>query len=180
MERPLTIGEKNLLVKVFKTMLPYGDILVHINSAHIGGEDNSITPEGNPYFSPQHYKADFSLAALSDQWLFFHELTHSWQYFHNISPILNAIALAIASIGNYQGIYKYDLAGKTRMKDFNIEQQASLVADYFSLSHGGKTNDNVKASPQVTDYDTVIKDFGTYGRATVWRPQGGRWVRTGG
>ena len=59
-------------------------------------------------------------------------------------------------------------------------QQASLVADYFSLSHGGTARDNVNLSPKAADYDAVIKDFGTYGRATVWRAQGGRWVRTGG
>src|SRR4051812_14490490 len=180
MERPLTIDEKNLLAKVFKAMLPYGDIRVRINSAQIGGPDNSITPEGHPYFSPRHYKADFARGTVAEQWIFFHEMTHSWQYFHNISPMLNAAILAIASPGNYKGVYKYDLGDKTRMNEFNIEQQASLVADYFSLSHGGIAHDNTNPSPNVADYNTVIKDFGFYGRATVWRVQGGRWIRTGG
>ncbi|WP_376093747.1 hypothetical protein ACE7GA_26120 [Roseomonas sp. CCTCC AB2023176] len=180
MERTLTFGEKNLLASIFGAMLPYGEIRVRINSAEIGGENNSITPEGHPYFSPHHAKSDFSSATLDEQWIFFHEMTHSWQYFHNIRPLANAIGLFIASMGNYQGTYKYDLAGKTRFGDFNIEQQASLVADYFSLSKGGAVRDNASRTPKLTDYDLVIRDFRASGRPTVWHAQNGRWVRTGG
>lgn len=69
-----------------------------------------------------------------ERWLV-HELTHAYQYQHGRS-VLSLLPTAIAGFFR-KGLYDYGgaegLRGKT-FADFNSEQQANIVADYYYLS----------------------------------------------
>ncbi|WP_112270437.1 hypothetical protein [Lentzea terrae] len=77
--------------------------------------------------TPQHQ-------ARYERWLV-HELTHAYQYQHGRS-VLSLLPTAIAGFFR-KGLYDYGgadgLRGKT-FADFNTEQQANIVADYYYLS----------------------------------------------
>lgn len=69
-----------------------------------------------------------------ERWLV-HELTHAFQYQHGRS-VLSLLPTALAGFF-VKGLYDYGgvdgLRGKT-FTDFNSEQQANIVADYYYLS----------------------------------------------
>ncbi len=159
----LTAGEKALLTPVFKLMLPYSRILCKVNTDNIGGSGNSITPKGTPYFSVSVYTPDFSTANLAKQWVFVHEMTHVWQFYHGQNVILEAIGLGIQKMGNYGASYAYALTPTSNFGDFNLEQQASIVADYWILTKGGIPQDNLAKAPKLIDYTSTMKDFYTGG-----------------
>jgi hypothetical protein len=77
--------------------------------------------------TPQH-QANY------ERWLV-HELTHAYQYQHGHS-VLSLLPTALAAFFA-KGLYDYGgangLHGKT-FADFNTEQQANIVADYYYLS----------------------------------------------
>jgi hypothetical protein len=77
--------------------------------------------------TPQHQ-------ARYERWLV-HELTHAYQYQHGRS-VLSLLPTATAGFF-VKGLYNYGgaegLRGKT-FADFNTEQQANIVADYYYLS----------------------------------------------
>ncbi|HEX7308901.1 hypothetical protein [Lentzea sp.] len=77
--------------------------------------------------TPQHQ-------ARFERWLV-HELTHAYQYQHGLS-VWRLLPTAIAGFFR-KGLYDYGgaegLVGKS-FGDFNTEQQANIIADYYYLS----------------------------------------------
>ncbi|MET3650795.1 hypothetical protein [Dyella japonica] len=66
--------------------------------------------------------------------LFMHELTHAWQIAHDsFTPILYCEAVREQAWALYDrpAVYRYGAAGK-RWSDYRVEQQASIVADWFA------------------------------------------------
>ena len=43
-------------------------------------DDVAMTPNGEIYFNPKHFKEDFALGAFSDALWFMHEMVHVWQH----------------------------------------------------------------------------------------------------
>ncbi|GLY51895.1 hypothetical protein [Lentzea sp. NBRC 102530] len=77
--------------------------------------------------TPQHQ-------ARYERWLV-HELTHAYQYQHGRS-VLSLLPTAMAGFFN-KSLYDYGGAEGLRDKtfaDFNTEQQANIIADYYYLS----------------------------------------------
>jgi type VI secretion system secreted protein VgrG len=73
-------------------------------------------------------------------WLI-HELTHQWQY-RRLGWTYVLRALGVQLRYGRDG-YKYSLEGKTRLMDFNLEQQGDIARDYyFALAH--QTNPAVR------------------------------------
>lgn len=157
MARNLTNPETQMLMPIFKNTLRYGSIVCKINEANSGGVGNSITPAGTAYFSKLIYCADFSKTNPQDQWVFVHEIVHVWQWGHGIYPVNAAIGIFLQTGGAYANAYPYDLTPGKDLNDFNIEQQASIVADYWALQTKNlapQNNKNKKAT--LGDYNAVI------------------------
>jgi hypothetical protein len=157
MARYLTMGEIQLLRPVFGETLRYRSIVCAVNDSDVGGPANSITPTGVPQFSRFVFCRDFSMTHAANQWVFVHEMTHVWQWGHHIWPVNAAIGIFIQTGGDYTKGYPYDLTPASNLSDFNIEQQASLVADYWALSTK-KLPPQQNKNPNATlgDYLTVI------------------------
>ena len=60
-----------------------------------------------------------------------HEVTHIWQRASGIHVAARAIAAFIRHGGRYDQSYQYRLAPGRDLLDYGIEQQASILADYF-------------------------------------------------
>jgi hypothetical protein len=135
MARLLTPGEKHLLKPVFQNTLNYHSISCDSNKANIGGEGNSITPAGMPYMSQKFYCEDFASKETEafPQWVFVHEIGHVWQWQHGRYPVNEAIGVYVSKAGNYQQAYPYDLMPGKDLMEYNFEQQASIIADYWAL-----------------------------------------------
>lgn len=164
MPRFLTSGEIQLLKPVFRATLRYGSIVCDVNKDDIGGPGNSIAVSGVAHFSRFAYCEDFSVET-ADQWLFVHEMAHVWQWGHGIYPVWAALGIVLKEPGKpYTNAYPYDLEPGKRFAEYNIEQQASIVADYWALSTGNVTsgakslkNKNSKAT--AADYSDIIAEL---------------------
>lgn len=163
--RNLTDLEIQLLKPVFKDTLRYGAIVCKINVGNVGGAWNSITPAGVAYFSKHVYCDDFSSANAGNQWVFVHEMVHIWQWGHGVYPVNAAIGLFLQTAGDYAKAYPYDLNPGDSLSNFNIEQQASIVADYWALTNNLDPQSNKNPKATVDDYAAVIAELQKSGRS---------------
>ena len=144
--RSLTSGEQGQAVGIFGNAIDYTRVRVHNTKAYFfQPDDTAITPNGEIYFPAQVYKADFSTDVDSAAWLI-HELTHVWQHQHG---------MWVRVQGTLHRTYNYgDLAGSSRaFASFYIEQQASIVEDYFVVIHGRRAR---RGSGARADYERII------------------------
>ncbi len=144
--RGLTAGELAYATSIFGADLDYRKLVIHNEKAYFfQPSDTAITPDGEIYFPPESYKADFATNASDASWLI-HEMTHAWQH-------QKGMAVRLRGLLNRQ--YRYGDLGASRQAflDYGIEQQASIVADYFRLTHGLLPGEG-KGS--IADYERVI------------------------
>jgi hypothetical protein len=161
MARELTVGEIKFLEPIFGRTLHYYAIHCDINKHQLGGPDNSITLSGNPLFAQQVYEEDFSKADINSQWIFVHEVTHAWQWQHGRYPVWEGLGLAMRhGAKHYDKSYPYDLNGGKNFDDYNLEQQASIMADYWIVSRCGKSpRHNNNKDAKESDYSEIISQF---------------------
>jgi hypothetical protein len=154
--RGLVDGEKALLKTVFGDTLPYDTQQITTNDSNIGGADNSITYSGTPHFATALWCYDFSVDG-EPHWIFVHEFGHVWQSIYGTPPILGALANYVKNGGDYGKSYPYDLTASTDFMDYNIEQQASICADYWAVLNNTDTRQCTNpSSPKVADYAGLI------------------------
>jgi hypothetical protein len=152
--RSITTGERSLLRAVFEETLPYGALEVDVNTRNIGGENNSITPGGVPWFSTQIWCADFSDTS-ADTSTFIHEFTHVWQFYHGITK-LSALWLEVRHLGDYEKAYPYDLSDSDDFTDFNIEQQASIIEDFWRVVNSLSPLKNIGTNKALSTYNRYV------------------------
>ena len=167
MSRSLTFGEVALLRGLFREMLPYDRLKIKVNTYRWGGRCNSVTPSGVPYMSQTIYVNDFAKAPQSSQWTFIHEHVHVWQYVHGQRVKTGAIGIWIRNLGRYEDGYGYRIHSETRFRSLNIEQQASVVSDYWYVTLGKSPLHNVGSHSPMTHYEAALSDFWSAGPATV-------------
>ncbi|MBH1928077.1 type IV secretion protein Rhs [Serratia rubidaea] len=131
--RPLTLGEVILARSIFGNSIIYNTVRVHCDSYlpfGLQASHTAMAPNGELWFRKELYKPDFSVSPIISQHTFIHELAHVWQYQHG---------MWVRSRGLFSWItdYTYRLDGKRRLKDYPMEQQASIIADYFYLKNWG-------------------------------------------
>lgn len=88
--------------------------------------DTAVTPFGEIYFPEKHFKHDFSTEQSNDKHWFMHEMVHVWQY-------QRGMAVAIKGLMSWHADYQYDLTNDKILSDYRMEQQASIIADYWCL-----------------------------------------------
>jgi hypothetical protein len=154
--RGLVDGEKALLKTVFGDTLPYDTQQITTNDSNVGGADNSITYSGTPHFATALWCYDFSVDG-EPHWVFVHEFGHVWQSIYGTPPILGALANYVKNGGDYGKSYPYDLTASTDFMDYNIEQQASICADYWAVLNNTDTRQCTNPSnPKDSDYAGLI------------------------
>lgn len=132
--RSLVCGERVLLRMVFGEVLDYASLRVvcgkfmPMQAAH-----TAMSPNGAIYLPNDLFYHDFSHADWLAKHLFIHECTHVWQ--HTLGyPVLRC-GICLALQGGYvaQAAYRYRhiLSTHHDIAQYNMEQQANIVADYF-------------------------------------------------
>lgn len=131
-ERLLTLGETQLAQSVYGNTIRYGGVKVHCDSyLPFGLQDTetAMAPNGELWFRKELYRSDFSIYNASDQHLFIHEMAHVWQHQRGMWVRTRGLFSRLVD-------YKYRL-DKPRLSDYGMEQQASIIADYFYLKKFG-------------------------------------------
>jgi hypothetical protein len=172
--RPLTAGEIAMAKPVFKDSINYSAVRLH-NEEYLpfGFQDDqtAMTPNGGMYFNPDMYAQypDFSQTQDYEKMWFMHEMVHIWQYQLGYSVTWHGFWIAVT--GGYFGgrAYRVDRSDykdprdsskdspdlhKT-LPDFNMEQQAVIVSEYFGAKHLGDSG----LSYNLPFYERVLKEF---------------------
>ena len=104
-----------------------------------------MAPTGAIHFHPagSRYREDFATAALSDQGLFIHEMTHVWQH-------QKGIILPIARHPFCR--YSYAVKPGQPLERYGIEQQAEIVRHAFLLRAGA----GVIGAPPIETYAQLL------------------------
>jgi len=137
-ERKLTSGETALAKKVFKASIDYSKVKIHNEKYAFFQPNNSgMTPNGEIYIAGV-YRKDYSLQSSAMQGFFIHEMVHVWQYQLKIlNPITAAIGESVIHFFDYSKAYEYSLDGTRDILEYNIEQQAAIIEDYFRIFQTG-------------------------------------------
>lgn len=171
--RKLTSSETNLAKEMFGNSIEYTKVHIYDRKwAFFQGKRVAMTPNGNIYFAPDVYTKDFSLASASTKHFFIHEMTHVWQYQNGQAVLTRAgtsqMLIELPSkVGLGNGAYTYQLDVRKDLLDYGIEQQASIVADYWAMKNGlhVELRNSIRATNRNDSYlthyriivDTVVK-----------------------
>ena len=144
--RTLTSGEQFYALEIFGAAIDYKIVRIHNTRAYFfQPADTAITPDGEIYFPPASYKPDFSSNMSDATWLI-HELAHVWQHQQG---------MWVRTRGMLNRTYEYGDLGtnKRSFLNYGIEQQASIVGDYFRLKHGLSA---YRGQGPITAYEALI------------------------
>lgn len=131
--RALTEGEARIARQVFGDAVDCARVRVHGRGYLWFGlqpEGVAMAPCGEIYFGRRCFRDDFSTADAAHRRWFVHELVHVWQ--HQLGyPVKwrGAVRLGLR--------YAYDLATPAGLADHDMEAQAELIADWYTLVHLG-------------------------------------------
>lgn len=132
--RLMTLGEIAMARQFYGDAIVYSRVWIHCDSYFPFGlqhPDYVMAPNGEIWYRKERYKDDFSLpsATLQEKHTFIHELGHVWQHQHGQWVRIRG---AFSWAANY--FYQLD---REKLTDYPLEQQASILADYWLLHiHG--------------------------------------------
>lgn len=114
----------------------------------------AMSPNGSIYFHQSCCLLDFSAGSQSARHWFMHEMAHVWQ--HQLGypvRLRGALRLGLS--------YHYELAVGKSLRDFNMEAQGDVLADYFVLKFLGSAA--AMRQPRYADslalFDAVLAGF---------------------
>ena len=166
-ERPEEVEFANL---VFEGTLPV-DRIVLTNMLGIGRRPFTMPSVGNTilvnlgegFEDPTHYTGkgdpDKPRKQAAGQ-LFIHELVHAWQIdvTHFLPGLMcDALLNQSTTLGGNMGVYDYGPPGRD-FRRFNLEQQASIVDDWFGGSAPPTQPPPDKARSETNPYFRYIRD----------------------
>lgn len=131
--RQLTIGEIALAKTLYGYSIRYHLVWVHRESYlpfNLQPIDIAMSPNGEMWFREETYSPDFSLEDdLVKKHRFMHEMMHVWQ---------TQKGMFVRTRGLFSGLadYTYSL-DKVDLLHYGLEQQASIVSDYWLLQYFG-------------------------------------------
>lgn len=169
--RHLTENEIKFLKTYFEDTIDYKKVKVH-NKQYmpiIHPEDGAIAPNGNIYMRGTAYSDDYTSTdtSLSLRSTFLHEMVHVWQHENKVLNLFYEGAKEhIKHKFNYNAAYHYTLEDGKDLINYGMEQQASIVQDYFMLKHGQTAlsdrvqNEDIKTKEDAMPlYESVLKNF---------------------
>jgi hypothetical protein len=151
--RPLRGPELALARTVFQGFLPYDDVLIGDHTGLQGAPwtqwasfnkamtEKYILHLGLAGFADASSSATTSYGVIRET--FIHELTHVWQgshsFIHGLYQARSLACQAWALITTFDRDNAYQYAAGAEWSSYNVEQQASIVEDWFS--NGSRTSD---------------------------------------
>ncbi|SFU18405.1 hypothetical protein SAMN05192562_10956 [Kosakonia arachidis] len=131
--RPMTAGEIRMARTLFQNAINYSAVKIYNGDYLPFGLQNSrvaMTPDGNMYYPEALFREDFSFGDITDKALFMHEMGHVWQHQMGVNVRTRGLV-------SWASSYEYSLPNEKDLADYSLEQQASIIADYYVLTNFG-------------------------------------------
>lgn len=160
-QRALTEGERAMLQPLFGASLDLD--LVHVvqdKYVPFQGDDTYMTPENDIYAPGALYLSDFSPPMIEPYTAstLVHEATHAWQHQSGLDLVAAGAITFAATGGDYQAAYPYTLDRDKDLLDYNVEQQASIVEDWWLLTQRQTVPYSLILDPTVPPDWTAVAD----------------------
>ncbi|ULJ60316.1 type IV secretion protein Rhs [Wielerella bovis] len=169
--RRLTSSERKLLHPIYRDSIDYDRVWIHKGRfiPFFQQRHTAMTPFGTIHMPPDLYHADYAQTDASMRHLFVHEMAHVWQYQLGLRLWQDGLKLAIKGGYRAQACYAYtgSLKHCTHFSQFNMEQQANLIADWFVFRHTQK-------NPHIQN---IMQDFIRNPNNTHLLPQHARFFK---
>lgn len=164
--RQLTLGEIALAKTLYGYSINYSKVWVHRESYlpfNLQPIDVAMSPNGEMWYREGTYSPDFSLEAeIQKKHLFMHEMMHVWQSKKGMFVRTRGMFSRFAD-------YSYSL-DKADLLHYGLEQQASIVSDYWLLFNYGlyghsdlyeyrDYNSNEPVHSLISRYKNILKGF---------------------
>jgi hypothetical protein len=134
-ERALTSGELAMLRPVFGASIDYDKVrVVHGKYTRFQDDQTYMTPDDHMYAPGDLYEDDFSRTDPYLQATMVHEMTHVWQHQSGMDMISAGLITFKAFDGDYGAAYPYSLVAGRDLTEYNVEQQATIVEDWFLIA----------------------------------------------
>ncbi|MEO8700743.1 MAG: hypothetical protein ABI867_11900 [Kofleriaceae bacterium] len=162
--RALTAGEIALLKPIFRDGIDYAKVRVINNSFPLQPANVYMTPRGHVYAPGGLWSADFSRASSGTRGVFIHEMTHVWQFANGMDLVGQGFVEFTRYRGQYEKAYPYELERSRDLTEYGMEQQASIVEDYFAIKYAHEhphriTNRGITDGERDALYAAVLKKF---------------------
>lgn len=137
-KRKLTEGERQLAYMFFRDGIQYDRVNVYdcrVYPFWMQDRNRAMSQLNNISFPGKTYHADFSQDDdIIRQSVWFHEMVHVWQLHSKIChPLAAYISEKIEHGKKYKECYLYKLEPGKDLLEYDYEQQASMLQDYFLL-----------------------------------------------
>ena len=130
--RALTRGERALLAPLFQDAVDYDAIrIVRGRGFPLQGDRTLVTVHDVVYVPPTFYSDDFARESAELRAALVHEVAHVWQYTSGVDVLGGALRALLSTRGRYARAYRYELAPGRDLLDYSIEQQATILEDYY-------------------------------------------------
>jgi len=164
--RQLTIGEIALAKTLYGSSIIYSRVWVHRESYlpfNLQPVNVAMSPDGEMWYREGTYSHDFSLEMeLAKKHRFMHEMMHVWQSQKGMFVRTRGLFSRFAD-------YSYSL-DKSELLHYGLEQQASIVSDYWLLHDFGQFahsdlhvyrdfNPDESVYSLIQKYKSVLKGF---------------------
>ncbi|WP_024550123.1 hypothetical protein [Siccibacter turicensis] len=133
--RRLRLGEINLARSLYGFSIYYNKVWIHLESYlpfNLQNPAQAMSPDGEMWFRDRTYENDFSMPSNqrtpAAQHLFMHEMMHVWQH-------QRGMWVRVRGAFSWAADYTYSL--DKDLLEYGLEQQASIVSDYWLLRHYG-------------------------------------------
>jgi hypothetical protein len=175
--RPLTVGETTELRQIFKDSVDFSKERIHsskamdaavnpftwLTDAMIYGHTRGNVVIVNSELMAPNFVDKKNYNDLAKE-VFFHENVHVWQF--QSAPLAMTWATMTQSLrrqGGVDGFYTYHLQPGKDLLDYNIEQQAVIITDYYlKVAKGDDPQecDNKERGPALKAlYESTLKKF---------------------
>ena len=126
--RLLTVGEIAMAKTLYGYSINYSRVWIHRESYlpfNLQPINVAMTPNGEMWYREDTYSPEFSKDLLNKKHIFMHEMMHVWQTQKGMFVRTRGLFSRFAD-------YSYSL-DKSDIFHYGLEQQASLVSDYWLL-----------------------------------------------
>ncbi|HEY0900530.1 MAG TPA: hypothetical protein VGD95_00270, partial [Micavibrio sp.] len=132
--RALNPDEITVARKYFGDRIDYKNVKVFSRAFMLIPNDgySGMTPNGHLYFAKKHnYSPNFTNTPELMR-SFIHEMTHVAQYQSGVDVPRQAFVTWLKHGFNYYAAYDYEIEKAPSYNDLNLEQQADMMADYYT------------------------------------------------
>lgn len=132
--RLITLNEIAMAKRLYGNNIAWNRVWIHCDSYFPFGFQSkkyAMAPNGELWFRKEMYRDDFSCILVSIEYkhTFIHELGHVWQH-------QQGQYVRLRGLMSWAAEYYYDLK-KGKLTDYTLEQQASILSDYWLLLEYG-------------------------------------------